>query len=108
MGFLEWILSKVSVIILQSAYSFPQALGLAAIMTRAGMYLPCQEGAMISFFSPVVAVMGDDQNLAKGQSTFSSYMTKVHHALEAACIGKLLQLPHVQLYNFFLACFLQV
>lgn len=57
-------------------------------MTRAGIYLPCQDGATISFFSPVVAVMGDDQNLAKGQSTFSSYMTKVHQALEAVGIGK--------------------
>jgi DNA mismatch repair protein MutS2 len=59
-------------------------LGLAALMTRAGLPVPVEEGSSCGFFSPVLAAVGDDQSLARNLSTFSAHLVTLQSILEQA------------------------
>ncbi len=51
-----------------------KALGLAALMLRAGLPIPCGDGSVASLFDSVLTDVGDDQSLAKNLSTFSAHV----------------------------------
>ena len=59
-------------------------LGLAALMTRAGLAVPVAEGSVCGFFSPVLAAVGDEQSLARSLSTFSAHLVTLKSVLEQA------------------------
>jgi DNA mismatch repair protein MutS2 len=59
-------------------------LGLAALMTRAGLAVPAEEGSACGFFSPVLAAVGDEQSLARSLSTFSAHLVTLRSVLEQA------------------------
>jgi DNA mismatch repair protein MutS2 len=59
-------------------------LGLAALMTRAGLPVPVAEGSVCGFFSPVLAAVGDDQSLARSLSTFSAHLVMLRSVLDQA------------------------
>ena len=59
-------------------------LGLAALMTRAGLPFPAGEGSVCGFFSPVLAAVGDEQSLARSLSTFSAHLVTLRSILEQA------------------------
>ena len=59
-------------------------LGLAALMTRAGLAVPVGEGSVCGFFSPVLAAVGDEQSLARNLSTFSAHLVTLRSVLEQA------------------------
>ena len=59
-------------------------LGLAALMTRAGLAVPVEEGSVCGFFSPVLAAVGDEQSLARSLSTFSAHLVTLRSVLEQA------------------------
>lgn len=59
-------------------------LGLAALMTRAGLAVPADEGSVCGFFSPVLAAVGDEQSLARSLSTFSAHLVTLRSVLEQA------------------------
>jgi DNA mismatch repair protein MutS2 len=59
-------------------------LGLAALMTRAGLAVPVGEGSICGFFSPVLAAVGDEQSLARSLSTFSAHLVRLRSVLEQA------------------------
>jgi DNA mismatch repair protein MutS2 len=59
-------------------------LGLAALMTRAGLAVPVDEGSVCGFFSPVLAAVGDEQSLARSLSTFSAHLVTLRSVLEQA------------------------
>jgi DNA mismatch repair protein MutS2 len=59
-------------------------LGLAALMTRAGLPVPAEEGSTCGFFSPVLAAVGDEQSLARSLSTFSAHLVTLRSVLEQA------------------------
>ncbi|MBW1830203.1 MAG: endonuclease MutS2 [Deltaproteobacteria bacterium] len=59
-------------------------LGLAALMTRAGLAVPVDEGSACGFFSPVLAAVGDEQSLARSLSTFSAHLVTLRGVLEQA------------------------
>lgn len=59
-------------------------LGLAALMTRAGLPVPAEEGSVCGFFSPVLAAVGDEQSLARNLSTFSAHLVTLVGVLERA------------------------
>lgn len=48
-----------------------KALGLSALMARAGFYLPCAGDARLPFFSKVLAQIGDSQSIEQSLSSFS-------------------------------------
>jgi len=57
---------------------------LAALMTRAGLAVPVEEGSVCGFFSPVLAAVGDEQSLARSLSTFSAHLVTLRSVLEQA------------------------
>lgn len=59
-------------------------LGLAALMTRAGLPVPAEEGSECGFFAPVLAAVGDEQSLARSLSTFSAHLVTLRIVLEQA------------------------
>ena len=61
-----------------------KTLGLAALMVRAGLPLPADEGSECGFFARVLTDVGDDQSLAKNLSTFSAHVTNVAHILASS------------------------
>ena len=59
-----------------------KVLGLAALMTRAGLPVPVDEGSRCGFFAPVLAAVGDEQSLARSLSTFSAHLVTLQQVLE--------------------------
>lgn len=53
-----------------------KTIGLFLLMTKAGLFLPCNE-AKVYPFAKVYADIGDEQSIAQNLSTFSSHMTNI-------------------------------
>ncbi len=60
-----------------------KALGLCALMARAGFYLPCAGQARLPFFRKVLAQIGDAQNLELSLSSFSGSVLGLKNILES-------------------------
>lgn len=60
-----------------------KTIGLFLLMTKSGMFLPCDE-AYIYPYKNVFADIGDDQNILQNLSTFSSHMTNIINILNLA------------------------
>ncbi|KAK9756725.1 hypothetical protein RND81_01G116900 [Saponaria officinalis] len=54
-----------------------KAVGLAAMMAKAGLYVLCSEPAHIPWFDSVFADIGDEQSLSQSLSTFSGHLRQI-------------------------------
>jgi DNA mismatch repair protein MutS2 len=54
-----------------------KTMGLAALMLRAGLPVPCDEGSTLGLFDVVLTDVGDDQSLHKNLSTFSAHVSNL-------------------------------
>lgn len=54
-----------------------KAVGLAAIMAKAGLYVLCSEPARMPWFDSVFADIGDDQSLSQSLSTFTGHLRQI-------------------------------
>jgi DNA mismatch repair protein MutS2 len=54
-----------------------KTMGLAALMVRAGLPVPCEEGSTVGLFDVVLTDVGDDQSLQKNLSTFSAHVSNL-------------------------------
>ncbi|MGB9629376.1 MAG: endonuclease MutS2, partial [Thermodesulfobacteriota bacterium] len=61
-----------------------KTLGLLTLMAQSGLPIPVAEGSHVSVFQEVFAVIGDEQNLEKNLSTFSSHLLHVDRILKKA------------------------
>ena len=61
-----------------------EALGVAALATRAGLPFPAAPGSQCSFFEPVLTDVGDEQSLQQNLSTFSAHVTNLKRVLDEA------------------------
>lgn len=61
-----------------------KAAGLAALLTRCGLPLPCGEGTTVPLYDGVVADIGDEQEIRQNLSTFSSHLARIRAGLERA------------------------
>jgi len=61
-----------------------KSAGLAALLTRLGLALPCDEGTTVPLFDGIVADIGDEQEVQQSLSTFSSHLARIRAGLERA------------------------
>ena len=72
-----------------------KAMGLAALMVRAGLPVACGAGSRIGLFEVVLTDVGDDQNLTKNLSTFSAHVQNLATILEETRPGALVLLDEL-------------
>ncbi len=58
-----------------------KTLGLAALMARAGLYVPAREPVEVPWFGQVLADIGDEQSLQQSLSTFSGHIKRIGRIL---------------------------
>ncbi|SPD72809.1 putative Endonuclease MutS2 [uncultured Desulfobacterium sp.] len=59
-----------------------KTLGLMCLMAQAGMHIPAKEGSCLPVFDQVTALIGDDQDIEAGLSTFSAHAAQLKQALD--------------------------
>ncbi len=72
-----------------------KAMGLAALMVRAGLPIACAVGSRIGLFDVVLTDVGDDQNLTKSLSTFSAHIQNLAGILDETRPGALVLLDEL-------------
>ncbi len=60
-----------------------KSLGLAVLMARAGLFLPCSGTPRLPWCAQVLADIGDEQSLQQNLSTFSGHIRRIARILEA-------------------------
>ena len=60
-----------------------KTMGLAALMAKAGMFVPAQVPVELPWFEEVLADIGDEQSLQQSLSTFSGHIRRISRIIEA-------------------------
>jgi DNA mismatch repair protein MutS2 len=60
-----------------------KSMGLAALMARAGLFLPCAGTPRLPWCAQVLADIGDEQSLQQNLSTFSGHIRRIARILAA-------------------------
>ncbi|XP_027345579.1 uncharacterized protein LOC113857666 isoform X2 [Abrus precatorius] len=61
-----------------------KTLGLASLMSKAGMHLPAKNNPKLPWFDLILADIGDHQSLEQNLSTFSGHISRICKILEVA------------------------
>ncbi|OVA00578.1 DNA mismatch repair protein MutS [Macleaya cordata] len=72
-----------------------KTLGLASLMSKAGMYLPAKNDPKLPWFDLVLADIGDHQSLEQSLSTFSGHISRISKILEMASKESLVLLDEI-------------
>jgi DNA mismatch repair protein MutS2 len=72
-----------------------KTMGLAALMVRAGLPVPCADGSTVGLFDVVLTDVGDDQSLQKNLSTFSAHISNLVAILQETTRGALVLLDEL-------------
>lgn len=72
-----------------------KAMGLAALMVRAGLPVACADGSVVGLFDVVLTDVGDDQSLQKNLSTFSAHVSNLASVLQDTTKGALVLLDEL-------------
>ena len=59
-----------------------KTVGLAALMAKAGMFVPAKEPVELPWFEAVLADIGDEQSLQQSLSTFSGHIRRIGRIIE--------------------------
>jgi len=60
-----------------------KTLGLAALMSKAGLFVPAKEPVEMPWFEQVLADIGDEQSIEQSLSTFSGHIRRIVRLIEA-------------------------
>ncbi|MHB8879490.1 MAG: endonuclease MutS2, partial [Myxococcaceae bacterium] len=71
------------------------AVGLCALMMRAGLPVTAAPGSRVPLFRSVHSAVGDAQDLEKGLSTFSAHVTRLREIGESAAAGSLVLIDEI-------------
>ncbi len=69
--------------------------GLCALLARAGLHLPVQEGSAMPWFTRILTDVGDDQSLERNLSTFSAHVLNLRHFLARSGPDSLILLDEI-------------
>lgn len=72
-----------------------KTVGLAAIMTQAGLHIPASPDSEVPIYDGVFADIGDQQSLAQDLSTFSAHVSRLRTILGQASPGSLALLDEI-------------
>jgi DNA mismatch repair protein MutS2 len=72
-----------------------KAMGLAALMVRAGLPVACDEGSVVGIFEVVLTDVGDEQSMVKNLSTFSAHVKNLAAILDETHEGVLVLLDEL-------------
>jgi DNA mismatch repair protein MutS2 len=72
-----------------------KTFGLAALMAKAGMYIPAKEPVEMPWFDLVLADIGDEQSLQQNLSTFSGHIRRIGRILDSLSNQSLVLLDEV-------------
>ena len=72
-----------------------KTFGLAALMAKAGMYIPAKEPVELPWFDLVLADIGDEQSLQQNLSTFSGHIRRIGRILDSLSHQSLVLLDEV-------------
>lgn len=72
-----------------------KAVGLSALMIRAGLPIPASEQSEVALFDDVFTDVGDDQSITKNLSTFSAHIKNLADILDGAHRGSIVLLDEV-------------
>jgi DNA mismatch repair protein MutS2 len=65
-----------------------KTIGLAALMAKAGLFIPAKEPVEIPWFENILADIGDEQSIEQSLSTFSGHIRRIGRVIEALGAGQ--------------------
>lgn len=65
-----------------------KTLGIAALMAKAGLFLPAGGAPVVPWFDQVLADVGDEQSLQQSLSTFSGHVRRLARILGVSFVGR--------------------
>jgi DNA mismatch repair protein MutS2 len=71
------------------------AVGLAALMLRAGLQIPADDTSRLPLFTSIHSAIGDAQDLAQDLSTFSAHVRELRRITESAGPGSLVLIDEI-------------
>lgn len=72
-----------------------KTVGLMCAMAMTGLFVPCQEESVVSYFEDVLCDIGDEQSIEQNLSTFSGHITNLRDILNVAGESNLVLIDEV-------------
>lgn len=72
-----------------------KTVGLMCAMAMTGLFVPCQEESVVSYFGDVLCDIGDEQSIEQNLSTFSGHIANLRDILDVAGVSNLVLIDEV-------------